>query len=47
MAWPSWLRPLWVRVGSDPYYASFDRAMHNIKEELDRIKARGGGGGGG
>lgn len=34
-----WLRGLFARVGSDPYYASYDRSLGNIKAEVDRLQA--------
>ncbi|EFN58202.1 hypothetical protein CHLNCDRAFT_142061 [Chlorella variabilis] len=34
-----YLRGWFARVGSDPYYASYDRSLGNIKAELDRIQA--------
>ena len=36
-----YLRGWFARVGSDPYYASYDRSLGNIKAELDRIQVRG------
>jgi hypothetical protein len=33
------LRTLFARVGSDPYYASYDRSLGNIKSEVDRVQA--------
>lgn len=36
------LRSLFARVGSDPYYASYDRSLGNIKSEVDRVQVRAG-----
>ncbi len=35
------LRSLFARVGSDPYYASYDRSLGNIKSEVDRVQVGG------
>jgi hypothetical protein len=32
------LRSWFAGVGSDPYYANYDRSLGNIKAELDRIQ---------
>ena len=32
------LRGWFARVGSDPYYASYERSLGNIKAELDRLQ---------
>lgn len=34
------LRSLFARVGSDPYYASYERSLGNIKAEVDRVQVR-------
>lgn len=31
------LRGWFARVGSDPYYASYERSLGNIKAEVERI----------
>ena len=36
------LRALFARVGSDPYYASYERSLGNIKAEVDRLQVRAG-----
>ncbi len=28
------------RIGSDPYYASYERSFEHIKAETDRLKVR-------
>ncbi|KAL4443516.1 hypothetical protein ABPG75_011253 [Micractinium tetrahymenae] len=33
------IRGWFARVGSDPYYASYERSLGNIKTELDRLQA--------
>ena len=33
------LRGLFARVGSDPYYASYERSLSNIKSEVERLQA--------
>ena len=33
-----YFRSLFARVGSDPYYASFDRSLGNIKSEVERLQ---------
>ena len=38
------VRSLFARVGSDPYYASYERSLGNIKAEVDRVQVRGCGG---
>ena len=35
------LRSLFARVGRDPYYASYDRSLGNIKSEVDRVQVGG------
>lgn len=37
--WPT-IRGWFARIGSDPYYASYDRSLGNIKTELDRLQVR-------
>lgn len=32
------LRSLFARVGSDPYYSSYERSLGNIKAEVDRLQ---------
>jgi hypothetical protein len=34
------LRGWLARVGSDPYYASYERSLGNIKAELDLLQVR-------
>ena len=36
-AW-RYVRSLFARVGSDPYYASYERSLSNIKSEVDRLQ---------
>lgn len=33
-----WLRALFARVGSDPYYASYERSLSNIKNAVDQLQ---------